>query len=274
MMDRHLIYPPGWERKKQVGWDADPSLKGKPIPIQGTNIVLDSPEILDAWIAERKKRFPTSERVVDKKRKLEEAVARGQLDITGGTALRSNKRQKTDHRHGSHQKMQNRTSKEQTRTTDSGWGGRVRAAPIATSRVIPAVVIEAASHSSSSSEDDTDREPEVLSSKIRHVSKIPVVQEEDKEDIETETLDPSRSVVKNATVGHHRSSALQPKNPPRNPFASRPTLLRNLLLPEISITVSNLSQAIRFLVDNDFLQNVELSPGQALDHKTIEVIDS
>jgi hypothetical protein len=29
MMDRHLIYPPGWEkRNKQNDWDADPSLKG------------------------------------------------------------------------------------------------------------------------------------------------------------------------------------------------------------------------------------------------------
>jgi len=68
MMDRHLIYPSGWEkRKKKPEWDADPSLKGKPIPIQGTSITLDSPEILDAWIAERKKRFPTSSRIEDKK---------------------------------------------------------------------------------------------------------------------------------------------------------------------------------------------------------------
>lgn len=29
MMDRHLIYPPGWDqRKKRSDWDADPSLKG------------------------------------------------------------------------------------------------------------------------------------------------------------------------------------------------------------------------------------------------------
>ena len=29
MMDRHLVYPPGWEkRKKKLDWDADPSLKG------------------------------------------------------------------------------------------------------------------------------------------------------------------------------------------------------------------------------------------------------
>lgn len=46
-----------------------------------------------------------------------------------------------------------------------------------------------------------------------------------------------------------------------------------LLLPEIRMTVSNLSQAIRFLVDNDFLEDVELKPGQAND-KMIEVINT
>lgn len=39
------------------------------------------------------------------------------------------------------------------------------------------------------------------------------------------------------------------------------------------MTVSNLSQAIRFLVDNDFLENVELRPGQAQE-KMIEVISA
>lgn len=39
------------------------------------------------------------------------------------------------------------------------------------------------------------------------------------------------------------------------------------------MTVSNLSQAIRFLVDNDFLEDVELKPGQAND-KMIEVINT
>ena len=37
------------------------------------------------------------------------------------------------------------------------------------------------------------------------------------------------------------------------------------------MTVSNLSQAIRFLVDNDFLRGVEMKPGEA-DEKLIEVI--
>jgi len=270
MMDRHLIYPPGWEkRKKKADWDADPSLKGKSIPIQGTNIIMDSPEVLDAWIAERKKRFPTSSRIEDKKRKLEDAIARGQLNVTSAT-LHSNKRQKYGHNRGLHPKIQSRTGKNDARTTDAGWGGRIRVAPTSPSR---AIATNEASHSNPSTEDDTDHEPEVLSSKIQHASEIFVVQENN-EDAETKALAPSQSVVKNITVGRHRISALQPKNPPRNPFASRPTLLRNLLLPEICITVSNLSQAIRFLVDNDFFQDVELSPGQALGQKTIEIVDS
>ena len=49
-------------------------------------------------------------------------------------------------------------------------------------------------------------------------------------------------------------------------------VLFQLLLPEIRMTVSNLSQAIHFLVENDFLDNVELKPGQA-DTKMIEVIE-
>ena len=37
------------------------------------------------------------------------------------------------------------------------------------------------------------------------------------------------------------------------------------------MTVSNLSQAIHFIVQNDFLDNTELNPGDA-DEKLIEVI--
>lgn len=44
-----------------------------------------------------------------------------------------------------------------------------------------------------------------------------------------------------------------------------------LLLPEIRATVSNFSQAIRFLVDNDFLEGVELRPGEA-NEKLIEEV--
>lgn len=46
---------------------------------------------------------------------------------------------------------------------------------------------------------------------------------------------------------------------------------QQLLLPDIRTTVSNLSQAIRFLVANDFLEGVELKPGQAA-NPLIEVV--
>jgi len=39
------------------------------------------------------------------------------------------------------------------------------------------------------------------------------------------------------------------------------------------MTISNLSQVIRFLVDNNFLEGVELTPGQA-NQKMIEEISS
>lgn len=45
-----------------------------------------------------------------------------------------------------------------------------------------------------------------------------------------------------------------------------------LLLPEIRHTISNLSQAIHFLVENDFLENVELKPGDA-DSQRIKVLE-
>lgn len=37
--------------------------------------------------------------------------------------------------------------------------------------------------------------------------------------------------------------------------------------------MSNLSQAIRFLVDNEFLKDVEINPGQA-EHRMIEVVSA
>jgi hypothetical protein len=54
-------------------------LRRRPVPIQGTNIKLDTPEAIEAWIEERKRRWPTTARVAEKKRKVEEAIASGGL---------------------------------------------------------------------------------------------------------------------------------------------------------------------------------------------------
>ncbi|KAF7306998.1 Nuclear fragile X mental retardation-interacting protein 1 [Mycena indigotica] len=230
MMDRHLIFPAGWDkRKKEPQWDADPSLKGKQVPIQGTGIMLNTPEKLAEWLAERKRRWPSAQLVAEKKRKLEEAAARGELAALD----MGRKRQRTEN----NESRGRGRGKGRGRGTLRGRGkGRGNAPMPTTSR----------ESSGSSSEDDSP--PEALSSKKDDPPPIP-----------------AQPVS--------RPRVQQPKNPVHNVFASRPTLLRNLLLPEIRITVSNLSQAIHFLVDNDFLQDVELKPGQA-NQRLVQVLEA
>ncbi|CAA7266527.1 unnamed protein product [Cyclocybe aegerita] len=297
MMDRHLIFPVGWEKRKMKDdWDADPSLKGKTIPIQGTNVVLDTPEVIDAWIEERKKRFPTAAYVEDKKRKREEAIARGQLDMidTGG---RQNKRQKIDNNHNHNPRnaahgnngrnaFQGRRhgqfsgdhgtqgSGARSRVPDAGWprNGKTEAKESApeTSKRVPSP--SPSCPSDSDRDDDCGDEPEIFSSKAS-LPPIPsqIKEEPSKSDGGSEPLPPQLQMNKDL-VRPKKTLPLQPRQAPHNQFASRPSLLRNLLLPEIRATISNLSQAIRFLVDNDFLREVELKPGQAVEENKIQVL--
>ncbi|TFK77014.1 hypothetical protein BDN72DRAFT_890797 [Pluteus cervinus] len=238
MMDRHLIYPPGWDRNKSSsGWDADPSLKGKRIPIQGTTLVLDTPEALEAWVEERKRRFPSAARVQDKKKRLNEAIARGQI-VSGDPDFHHRKKRRIDGNSSS--TPQNRSERPPPRTTFHPLPKRPATPPVA-------------------DDDDSDSPPEALPSKP---SSIPAatVQEDTPARPKAQSVPPRRP-----------KSRPQPPRPLVNPFSSRPPLLRTLLLPEIRMTVSNLSQAIRFLVENDFLDNVELQPGQA-GNKMIEEV--
>ncbi|OAX44705.1 hypothetical protein K503DRAFT_677759 [Rhizopogon vinicolor AM-OR11-026] len=265
MMDRHFIFPPGWQKKDE--WDTDPSLKGKPIAIQGTSLILDSQEAIDAWIAERRNRFPTTHKVEDKKRKLEEAVARGQLTPEDMGLQGWKKRRKDDSSVRGHQPrgrargrgMGRFTSGTVSRFQDpSGWT-KLQAAP-----TLP-LLIPAKQQDNPDSDSNSDNDaPEVVSSKPPQALQTGLaLAAQDKH--ESQSQPPCKPVK--------RPPQPQPRPPPRNSFTSRPTLLRSLLLPEIRITVSNLSQAIRFLVDNDFLRGVEMKPGEA-QQKMIEVVQS
>jgi hypothetical protein len=185
-------------------------------------------------------------------------------------------------------------------------------APVHTSGTVPPTLPPAEPDRASDweeSSDDEDAPPQVVSSKppmnsLGHASsggEDGPVQAPDRAAFEdTSTVVTRKEPTEGMIQAHSQSlppTALQPvkkprvqqpKQPPRNPFAPRHSLLRNvstffslvlrlnsnfsqLLLPEIRSTVSNLSQAIRFLVDNDFLRNVELKPGQAND-RLIEVV--
>jgi len=199
-MDRHLIYPPGWQNKSD--WDADPSLKGKSIPIQGTNVILDTPEAIDAWVAERKKRFPTKEHVEDKKRKWEEAVSRGQLDLTDH-GVGNNKRRKADRPQPEPRRPQRQRQPPKSKT-------RQQPAPQKLPDPVSKPEAEPNPTSLEISSDSEDDEPEVVSSK----TEIPEVL--------------SKIVVAPLPPAPFAKRVLQPKVPPKNPFASRPTLLRNV----------------------------------------------
>ncbi|KIK91014.1 hypothetical protein PAXRUDRAFT_14020 [Paxillus rubicundulus Ve08.2h10] len=277
MMDRHFIFPPGWENRSKDDWDTDLSLKGKPVAIQGTSLLLDTPEAIDAWIAERRKRFPTAEKVEDNKRKLEEAAARGQLAPEDmGIGARKKRKQDDVFTVGT-----GRAFRGQGRYGRGRGHGRGRGGGDPVQREVPQtnksenLALQAAHTSSeitqqggsdSESESDNDEAPEVVSSKT---SVVPMPTAEVSARGSGDVQAPQVLLPKRIS----KAPPPQPKRPPRNPFGSRPTLLRNLLLPEIRITISNLSQAIRFLVDNDFLRYLELRPGEAQE-KLIEVIGS
>ncbi|KAG2072743.1 hypothetical protein BDR04DRAFT_1153161 [Suillus decipiens] len=262
MMDRHFIFPPGWQKKDE--WDTDPSLKGKPIAIQGTSLILDSQEAIDGWIAERKNRFPTTQKVEEKKRKLEEAVARGQLTPEDMGLQARRKRRKDD------SSFRGQQPRGRGRGRGVGRGSHINFTASRTQDISPmkpqavpllsSIPAEQQDRSDVDSSSD-DGAPEVVSSKPPLTAEVVLVSAP-----RLKESQPPPKPIK-------RQPQLQPKPPPRNPFASRPTLLRSLLLPEIRITVSNLSQAIRFLVDNDFLRGVEMKPGEA-QQKMIEVVGS
>ncbi|KAF9240860.1 hypothetical protein BU15DRAFT_45453 [Melanogaster broomeanus] len=280
MMDRHFVFPPGWEERRKDDWDADPSLKGKPVPIQGTSLLLDSPAAVDAWMADRRKRFPTADKVEDKKRKLEEAAARGQL-APEDMGMGARKKRKQDDRftagNGRGSRGQDRRGRAEAEAEAEAVGGeaRCKGKPLGQKPAKIRILQEAHTQSEPTQndgpesghelDDDDDEAPEVVS------SKVPVAP------IHTAELSPRDGGEVQAPQARppkqtSRPPPPQPKKPPRNPFGSRPNPT-SLLLPEIRITVSNLSQAIRFLVDNDFLRDVELRSGEAQE-KLIEVIGS
>ena len=198
--------------------------------------MLDTPEAVDAWIAERRRRFPTEEKVQDKKRKLEEAVARGQLtpeDI--GTGRRKKPRPDATsaeggrgfrgkgHQRGRGRRREGFVRREEPRTEDvDGSINQPAGTKVECAR-------EASPGSASSADDD--EAPEVASSKVPTAPAcIPKV------DI---------ALGKEVRMSHVQSQEYprkipQPKKPPRNPFASRSTLLRNVLRTCYSLIVTAL----------------------------------
>lgn len=85
--------------------------------------------MLDTWIAERKERWPSANRIEDKKRKLDEARARGQISVDDPALLRGKRRKvegdSKDFRHQERGRGRGR-GRDRGRETDNGWRGRGR----------------------------------------------------------------------------------------------------------------------------------------------------
>lgn len=136
-------------------------LSSKKIPIQGTNLVLDSPEAIDSWIAERKRRWPTMTRVEEKEKKIKEALDRGEISVSG-TIARGRKRPRQDdagtrgHLRGRVRGRRGHPGNQQPRT--------IHPLPKKPAAVPPTIANESGDESSSSGS-DMDPEKDAISSK-------------------------------------------------------------------------------------------------------------
>jgi hypothetical protein len=197
----------------------------KPIAIQGTSLILDSQEAIDAWIAERRNRFPTTQKVEDKKRKLEEAVVRGQLTPEDMGLQGWKKRRKDDSSSRGHQPTRGRARgrgmghfNHASGTVSRAQDPPIRTKPQAPPTLSPLIPAEQQDKPDSDSNSDDDA-PEVVSSKPPQPLKADITLA-----VQAKYVPQLRPPPKSLK----RPPPPQPKPPPRNPFTSRPTLLRSV----------------------------------------------
>jgi len=177
--------------------------------------------------------------VEEKKRKMQEAIARGQLDI--GDSGRPNKRRNVDHGNSSNLNHKNDRGQNRNRATnrgqgarlateqripDSGWPRKTQAKESSPNPEPISVRPSVASDPDAESDEDDDQ-PEAISSKVvPYIEQALSVNHADT-GVPAEEMSPPKVAPVDKTT--RKKAPLQPKLPPKNPFASRPTLLRNVI---------------------------------------------
>jgi len=284
--DRHLLYPPGGmeelkrrdpmrmaeEREKQVrlrkgGTRAADGPADS--TIFGLNIRLDTPELMEEWIRQRRKRFPTSAVIAQKQVKHQARLLRDKRsaqtkDFACATSTGTEP----------HKTPARDTSASQTHDSKQGFDlnrdMELKEGPNGHGKETPAASTEDSSSSDkesdsssasggkgsesgdSDSNSDMDSEADAISSKIE-----PRARPDD--EVRSETRQGQKHAVSENTQPVRR---VRPRNTASNPFQV-PDLLRQLLEREILQHVDALSQCIQFILDNDMLTHVERSPGEA-----------
>ncbi|BEI87042.1 hypothetical protein CcaverHIS002_0703880 [Cutaneotrichosporon cavernicola] len=265
--------------------------------IQGTGIKLDTPEQIAAWIAERRKKFPTAERVAERKEEEAAAIARGE----------NPRKRKLDAARAAEEwgREASVDGKPVGVRDGKGVGARARGRARLQGPSRPAKATKADSDtvdsdsdsdsgsdsgSSDVSSDEDEDEDEDEGSDDAKVEDEADEKDKDKEAEENKT--PAKQACRFFARGQCRFGSRcklehtrpntqsvpekkeEPKGPPKprppraprgpapNAFA-RPSMLGAILANPIENTLSQLSQTIRFLVANDMLHRVEVRAGQA-----------
>lgn len=197
---------------------------------------LNTPEDIEAWIAERKKRFPTASRVADKKAKLEEAIARGQLPF--GDNPRFPKRPRFEEpRRDSNRGPGGGRHRKVKRGPPGGRDGAVKSNPPAAP---PQTTPDPSSLRSSSpskppasvlpedcdSSDSDGAPPETLTTKTTEdtVPEPSLLPETSKDPGSTQT----KPIATEKPVGSRRPITRHPRGPPPISFVRNDSLLRNV----------------------------------------------
>jgi Nuclear fragile X mental retardation-interacting protein 1 (NUFIP1). len=229
---------------------------------------LDTPEVLEAWITERKNRWPSTIRVEEKRKKLAEAIGRGQLCMVNSGYGRKGpkmgestaKGRQLGHRlrDGQERGRGRNGARRRDRGTDAGWRGRLghgefttevcrnvadgvgySSATMAARGTQSAVQTDLTNYDSSSDDDDDD-EPDVISSKqLSGLTNAEMSLHTGGCGGTTHGMDgggggrnmvlePSKDNKSQTFKPLKKNSQSLPKKLPQNPFASRPTLLRNV----------------------------------------------
>lgn len=191
-------------------------------------IVLDTPEDLDAWISERKRRWPSAARVEEKSKRLDEAVSRGQI-VSGDPDFHRRKRPRMD---------EPRRILKQANPKGCGVQqhdiARVEP-PRAYAHPLPAKPLTASNGLNSSDSDNDDIPPEVISSKPSHYPSERL----------TEAVNQNVRLSHSAQQKKRMNQQLNPPTPLSNPFGSQSPLLRIVSLVLQGSYVPQLSPAPR-----------------------------
>lgn len=199
---------------------------------------LDTPEAIEQWIAERKKRFPTAEKIAEKRKKLEEAAARGQLPLEEDRFAR-NKRRRLDT--GLDATSRGRGSTHNQRSRGRGRGrGRGQGRDVRASRDAPADQTDSTTARENSDkmlhdQPGTTLEPQALPVDTEDVNDDASLSSDS--DAPPEVVSSKTAPKQTEEVPHlqgaepkplKKPQPRQPKRQAHNPFNSRPALLRNV----------------------------------------------